>query len=421
MAHGSMRQMHAYAEKVFEKDARLSRMSDGRTAPLVPLGAVLSTWQWGMVRRTPSTEQIGDLLLDARWRERLGLKAEDGGSPDSAARILDGLSIDQWNEMIVGGFLYRAPGRDSHRRGPVWETVRRRGHERTFELFKSEKVHCDQCQIREKTIVDAAGQKRTVSEYYHQAVALTWISGEIPFVIGWELLQPGEGELTAALRLLERLLPRLRKSLDLVLGDALYCCRPFFKAVGEVGLQAMAISSGQTEMDEEIDLLMKTDAPRIVPADGGDVAVWAMDSEAWMQDLKRKLRVIHCERRYEAPSWKHERQQLRVVTSTPVEILPAGQGWKLGRSRWIIENGTFNRLTRDHALTHNYRHSVAAIVALLAMRSFACLLTQAYWRNATARSQNAPERFVKWFQDVLIEDWVRYLDQAWDRPDRPSG
>jgi len=418
MAHGSMRQMHAYAEKVFEKDARLSRMSDGRTAPLVPLGAVLSTWQWGMVRRTPSTEQIGDLLLDARWRERLGLKAEDGGSPDSAARILDGLSIDQWNEMMLEDFfIARRAGilTDEGQFGKRCAAVDMN------ELIKSEKALCDQCQIRVKTMVDSAGQKRTVSEYYHQAVALTWISGEIPFVIGWELLQPGEGELTAALRLLERLLPRLRKSLDLVLGDALYCCRPFFKAVCEVGLQAMAISSGQTEMDEEIDLLMKTDAPRIVPADGGDVAVWAMDSEAWMQDLKRKLRVIHCERRYEAPSWKHERQQLRVVTSTPVEILPAGQGWKLGRSRWIIENGTFNRLTRDHALTHNYRHSVAAIVALLAMRSFACLLTQAYWRNATARSQNAPERFVIWFQDVLIEDWVRYLDQAWDRPDRPSG
>ena len=146
-----------------------------------------------------------------------------------------------------------------------------------------------------------------------------------------------------------------------------------------------------------------------------------MESEAWKQQLKRKLRVIHCERRYSAPSWKHERRQLRVVTSTPVDILPGGQGWKVGRSRWRIENGTFNRLTRDHALTHNYRHSVAAIVGLLALRSFTCLLTHAYYLNATARSKNAPERFVKWFQDVIIEDWVRYLDQAVTTPDRPSG
>jgi hypothetical protein len=180
----------------------------------------------------------------------------------------------------------------------------------------------------------------------------------------------------------------------------------------------LAISSGETERDDEIELLRKTDPPRRVP--GIEVAVWDMEREAWRQDLKRKLRVMHCERRDEARPWKHERKQLRVVTSLPVEILPAGQGGKVGRSRWRIENGTFNLWTRDYSLTHNYHHAVVALVALLAMRSFACFLTQAYWRYATARSQTAPARFVQWFQQVLLEDWVRYLDQAW-LPDRPSG
>ena len=41
-------------------------------------------------------------------------------------------------------------------------------------------------------------------------------------------------------------------------------------------------------------------------------------------------------------------------------------------------------------------------------------------RYATARSQSAPARFVLWFQQILMEDWVRYLDQAL-LPDRPSG
>ena len=145
-----------------------------------------------------------------------------------------------------------------------------------------------------------------------------------------------------------------------------------------------------------------------------------MESEAWSQEVKRNLRVIHGERRDEAPAWKHERQVLRVVTSVPVEILPAGQGWRVGRSRGRIENGTCNTLTRDHSLTHNYHHSVAALVALLALRSFACFLVQAYWKHATARSQNAPARFLRWFQEVVVEDWVRYLDQAL-LPDRPAG
>ena len=415
MAYGSLRQMRSYADKVFEKDARLGRMTDGRVDPTLPLSAVLSTWQWGLIRRTPSTEQIGDLLLDPRWRARLGLQPEQGGSPDRLAQVLDSLSTEEWNEMMLEDFFL------ARRAGMLSDDGlygKRCAALDLNELFKSEKIHCPQCQMREKTVKDEKGEKHTVQEYYHQAVALSWMSGPLRFVLGWEVLAPGEGELTAALRLLARLLPRLNKSLDLVLGDALYCCRPFFQAVCGAGLEGLAVSSEGTEMDEEIDLLMKTDPPRLVP--GVEVAVWEMESEAWSQDLKRKLRVIHCERRYEAPAWKHERKQLRVVTSVPVEILPAGQGWKVGRSRWGIENGTFNVLTRDHSLTHNYHHSVAAIVALLAMRSFACFLTQAYWSYATARSRNAPARFRQWFQYVVIEDWVRYLDQALV-PDRPAG
>ena len=389
-------------------------MNDGRVAPTVPLGAVLSTWQWGLMRRAPSTEQIGDLLSDRRWRTRLGLKPEDGVSPDSAARILEGLSADEWNAMMLEDFFI---ARRAGVIGDDGQYGKRCAALDLNELFKSEKIHCPQCQVREKTIADAKGEKRTVQEYYHQAVALSWISGEIPLVIGWEVLRPGEGELTAAIRLLERLLPRLVKSLDLIIGDALYCCRPFFETVCASGLQAMAISSRQTEMDQEIDLLIQTRTARIVPA---DVAVWEMESEAWRPQLKRKLRIIHCERRYAAPSW-NERRHLRIVTSAPIDVLPGGQGWKIGRSRWTIENGTFNCLSRDYSLTHNYRHSVAAIAGLLAMRSFACLLTLAYWRNATARSKDAPHRFLRWFHLILIEDWVRYLDQALFTPDRPSG
>jgi hypothetical protein len=410
-----MQQMRRYADKVFAKDDRLGRMTDGRRDPTLPLSAVLATWQWGLIRRTPSTEQIGDLLRDRRWRARLGLKPEAGGSADRAAQVLDSLAVEEWNEMLIQDFFLA-------RRAGVLTDEGLYGKRCAVldlnELFKSEKIHCPQCQVREKTVQDETGEKRLVKEYYHQAVALVWVSGPIPFVLGWEMLAPGEGELTAALRLLRRLLPRLWKSLDLILGDAMYCGRPFFQTVGGAGLEGLAISSGKTEMDEEMDLLMKTDPPRRVP--GIDVAVWEMESEAWSQDLKRKLRVIHCERRYEASPWKHERQQLRVVTSVPVGILPAGQGWKVGRSRWRIENGTFNLLTRDYALRHNYHHSLAAIVALLVMRSFACFLVQAYWRYATARSRNAPARFVQWFQQVLIEDWVRFLDQAL-LPDRPSG
>lgn len=57
-------------------------------------------------------------------------------------------------------------------------------------------------------------------------------------------------------------------------------------------------------------------------------------------------------------------QMLRAMTSVPVDLMPAGQGSKVGRCRWQIENGTFTILARDNDPTHDYRHSVrgAALV-----------------------------------------------------------
>src|SRR2546422_8675256 len=108
MAYGSMRQMRSYAQKVFAKDARLAQLTDGRSNPTLPLSAVLSTWQWGLLRQTPSTERIGDLLKDRRWRARLGLQPEQGGSPGRAAQIPRGFATGGWQQEMAEGLL---PGR----------------------------------------------------------------------------------------------------------------------------------------------------------------------------------------------------------------------------------------------------------------------------------------------------------------------
>lgn len=409
MAFGTVAGMRKYVKRTFGLEAKLAGFTDGRLDPRVPLAAVLSTWFWGLVRRLPATEQVGDLLRDPRWRKLMALRPQDGGSPDTAGRVLDELLLDEWHEFLLEFFFVARRAGILGDDGPYGQ---RCAIVDLNELFTSRSRHCPDCQQRQVTVATADGQTHKVTEYFHQAVALVWAGGEIAWPLGWEVLQPGEGEITAALRLLRRLLPRLRPSLDLVLGDALYCCRPFFEVVCGAGVEGFAICSGQTDLDEEMDFLQAHQPPR--PTCGGDVAQWELASTAWERDLKlgRPLRVLHCERRTAAKPWKHERRELRVVTSAPVEILPAGQGWKVGRSRWKVENGAFNLLTHDYALTHNYRHSAAAIVGLLVLRSVAFCVTWAYRRFASARSKDAPRDLLRWFQAVLLEDWVRYLDGA---------
>ena len=130
MADGSMRPMRNYADKVFDRDARLAHMTDGRVDPILPLGAVLSTWQWGLVRRTPSTEQIG---------ERSGTSA--GGRGWAGSRNREAVRTEPLRFSMAfpwrngpddaGGLLRPPPGRDPDRRGSVRETRRRLGPQRT--------------------------------------------------------------------------------------------------------------------------------------------------------------------------------------------------------------------------------------------------------------------------------------------------
>jgi hypothetical protein len=409
MAHGSCRAFRGYVNKVWDIESRLNALKDSRTNPKVPQGAVLNTWYWSFVRRVKSTEQLGKLLADKRWRRRIGLRDEDGGSPDTAAQVLDQLVLDEINELALEQFFVA-------RRAGVLKDGGPYGLRCAIvdmnELYCSEKIHCDQCLVRHKDIGQGV-DRHTVKEYHHDAVALVWAGSDIAWPINWEMLRPGEGELTATLRLLTRLLPKLSKTLDLVMGDALYCCRPFFELVHQYGIGALAISSGTTEMDEEMDLLVRSEPPKVGT---NHVATWVMESEAWEHNVGCKLRVMHYENRAASKSYLHKRKQLRVVTTVKVDILPSGQGWQVGCCRWVIENGTFNILTRDYHLEHNYHHTTTAIATLLVLRSLAYCMTQAYRRFAQARAKNASSSFFDWWEAVLVEDWFRYLDAALNEP-----
>jgi hypothetical protein len=402
MSYGTAAKARAYANKVAQIEERLAKLSDGRREPDVPLAPILTTWFWGMVKRLPSMEQVGKMLQDPQWRRKMGLRPNQGGGPDMAGRALDQLSIEELNDLLLAVFfdLVRAgtlkPGPFGLRCLAV----------DAVELIKSEHVECTQCQVRKKK-VKRDGQDVEVEEHYHQAVCLAWLGESFAFPIAWQLIEPGGSELNTSIRLLDRLLPRLKQSIDLVLADALYCCRPFLATVERHHVCSMTICSGTTEMDREMDLYRACEKGRSVLA--GKLQGWEMTSSEWEKDIKTKLRVIHLERAYEEPDWKKVRKNLRVVTTLPVDRLPLAQAWGVGRARWDIENPVFNELTRDYSLDHNFHHSIPAIAALLVLRSLALGFTKAYHRFATARTKAKPV-LLDWFQAIFERDWVRYLD-----------
>ena len=105
MAHGNAKAMRAYVNKVFDLETALGGLKDARREPTVPFAFLLVTWFWACVKRLPSTEQVGRMLGDRRWQKRMGIEKLGAGSADTAARVLDGLDIDEMNASLLDVFF----------------------------------------------------------------------------------------------------------------------------------------------------------------------------------------------------------------------------------------------------------------------------------------------------------------------------
>src|SRR5436190_19845577 len=87
------------------------------------------------------------------------------------------------------------------------------------------------------------------SEYYHRAVGCQMVHSQVKSFLAIEWLRPGEGEETAALRLLSRL-PGLYGSrfFDILLLDALYAQTPVLQLIHQMGWHTV-ISLKQNSRD----------------------------------------------------------------------------------------------------------------------------------------------------------------------------
>ncbi len=432
MSGGSFAGLFQYIKKIFKVGERFEALSDPRREPTIKMAPILMTWLFGMARRLPSTERVGEMFVKPGWQRRIGMRPpgrslarmgakEKTGSPDVAGRVLDRTDLQEWHALSLDLF-FNAQRAGLLSKGPFGL---RCAVLDLNELFKSEKRCCPDCQERTLTRKHRDGTTYTVTQYFHQAVLMLWISDDLCWPIDWEVLRPGEGEMTASLRLLERTLPRLGNSLDLVLGDQLYNARPFFRTCLEHGCHGLAAygtedkatKAPRTTLDAVLDVAVR-EAPDVEFGKG--VALWERLSTAWQADLRSSsqlhgasLRLIEMQRRYDAPAWKHERRQLRVITTAPAALLAREECWDLGRGRWRIENEGFGTLTSQYNLTHNYRHSVPAILALLILRGLALAMTLAYRRHAIARSHIAARwSRRRWYSEVIEEDFTRFLDNA---------
>jgi hypothetical protein len=367
-----------YIDKCFHFRELLSLFTDSRRKPQIPGVAIFaSVFALFAGNRTSLNSLEKDLI---HFPQRLrGLVGPHSPSIDTLGRVYALADSDGLRQMLVT-VHHTLKRNKALADGDDVKIAAVDGHE----FFKSRKRCCAQCQQRTLSI---AGKE--VIEYYHQGVVCHLIEHRLAVPLDVELLRPGEGEETAAKRLLERVFANYPRFFDVVCGDALYLDAPFLNFCLDHGKHALVVVKGEHR-------LLLQDAQGLFAGLPGQVwqdhrrtvRCWDADGFTTAEGVKQPLRVVHTEetiRRRErvAGRWqqKEETSSWYWATTLSQRQLSTRRVWQAGHGRWDVENDCFNTLSMHWGLDHCFKHAPAAIVNFVLTLFLAYVLLSCFWQR----------------------------------------
>lgn len=287
-------------------------------------------------------------------------------------------------------------------------------------LFSSTKVHCPQCGVKKR--------KNGTEEFYHQLHVAVIVSPEQKIVLplDFEPIIRSDGdtkdcsERNAAKRLIPSIAEQYPKRKFIIVEDALAANGPHVsllqehgmdfvigvKSTGSVSLFA-AFDERRNHPDDAVVEFEQTDEKNVLkgcrfandlPINHSHPDIRVNLIEFWEVDAKGKQKQW---------SW------ISSLTITPENALEIAA---IGRSRWGIENQTFNTLkNQGYNLEHNYGHGKKYLSSTLAGLMLLAFLTDQVQEHACPVFKAAREKcriktnlwakMQTYLQDVDVPDW----------------
>jgi Transposase DDE domain len=369
----------AYVEKIFHLGSQLDNLSDSRVRPHIPTAAAFAgVFTLFATRRGSLNGLEEDLHVPARLRGIVGARVP---SADSIGRIY-ALIDSQPLRLLMRDIAYQLKRNKALSSHEGWYIAAVDGHE----FFSSRKRCCPQCLTR-----TVGAQGKLVTEYYHQGVVCHLIGEKLALVLDVELLRPGEGEETAAKRLLERVFTYYPRFFDVVSGDALYFDAPFINFCLDRHKHVIVTAKGENRLLlQDAAGLLAQRPPGCWIDDHGRRAVRYWDEEGFnsCEGVKRPLRLMRTaetvqRRERIARGWVEKEETATwswATTLTKAQLSSRGL-WRGGHARWDIENDGFNTLATHWGLDHCFKHAATAIVNFLLTSFIVYALLQSFWQR----------------------------------------
>ena len=324
--------------------------------PQIPTKHVLKSILLMLFSRLGSLHALEQQRPGGAWRKWLG---EELHSADTMGRVAALTLIGDVRALLRQHYeLRRRKKTLKPPVGGVWALILD-GHEGTHSSLS----HCPDCSQRvlHKLTGDSI-------QYYHRYVLALLLHSEGVLPLDVEPQRPGEDEIAAAGRLLERVLTLYPRAFDLVMGDALYLDPRLTRLAQEHGKGFLAVLK-----DERRDLVVDArslfaQVEPVVHRTGRTLSQW-WDIEGfttWPQGAEtvRVVRSVETTtvRRRGTHTEEEGLSEWLWATSLPSARVPTAKLVALAHRRWSIENEGFNDLVNVWHADHVYKHNLNAMV-----------------------------------------------------------
>lgn len=354
-------------------ESSLDAVQDARPAAQIPTRVVVRSAVVMFLARLGSLNALEQSGSSAFWRKWTGRELP---SADTIGRVC--AQVDISGLRRIGRQIYARLKRGKALMPPAHGLMAAilDGHE----LHATYRHRCPGCLTRR-----IETRHGTQVQYYHRHVTLQLVGRDLTLLLDAEPIRPGEGEVTAAIRLLDRVLEDYPRAFDVVLGDALYANSIFFNHVSSRGKHALAVLKNEERvLWEDAQSLFAEMQPELTRRDRWDATCWDLEGFTTWPQVGQPVRVVQ----------SHERTTVRRQLNGQEEPLEAHWAWvttlpqerastravlELGHRRWAIENEGFNELsTRQHG-DHVYRHHEQAMLAFLLLAMICCNVFMAFY------------------------------------------
>jgi hypothetical protein len=441
LGRGRLRQIIAYARKVYGLALLLGRVEDSRRKPGTTAALVAAAVLFTGLLRIRSFNALEPRLREQTFLRILGAQRERLRlcCVDTLSRALRVMDLESARAVSLA-ILQKAERNKVFREG--WHGALRYVAIDGWEPFCSRHRHCPECLVRYVRVKQGDGSIAEVPEYYHRFAVAMLIDKRFDLLLDFEPLLPkdlrcitpkaakgkthsvakadeDEGELTAARRLIKRVKQSF-EWIDVVVGDALYANGPFLTTVKKLGLGAVVVARKESDepLKEALQIWGQQSPHKLVEDKTAreSIELWDCPELETLQSYQGKIRCVRGRVTRLGRPDKPPSTWCLLVVGKALRLAPE-KVLAVARARWHIENTGFHQWTTrwqfDHVFTHHANGIRALFWLFFAAYNLLTLFLYCQLRSYGRDRGRDVTRTISRLVDEMLGDLVHF-DAVWD-------